>query len=146
MRRPPGETLLLLVLTLGPAMLLGVETILYDRSLFTVGAPFAAAGFLVVLGMAAASSHASDARDPGITAPSAQATLWLAVTVAAILLIGPRLAAPVFGFIFARAKGGSLPAALATGAVCVLLIETILIRTLGVNLPFPAPFLRMAGF
>jgi len=145
-RRPQGEIVLLLVLTLGPATLLGVETILYDRSLFTVAAPLAAAGFLVVLGIAGLSGRSSDVRDPGSAGTSAQAFVWLAATVAAILLVGPRLAVPVFGFIFARAKGGSMLAALATSAVCALIIEAILVRTLGVNLPFPALFLRTADF
>ena len=136
--RPRGDTLVLLAMSLVPAVLVAADMALYPRSAFVIGAPAAAAGVLLVLGLAGlVTGHrgGSPSAGPSTAAKPRYPGLMIALTVAGLLVIGPRLALPAFAFVLARALGAGWPAAAVSAAVNAFLVEFLLVHTLGHPVP-----------
>jgi hypothetical protein len=139
-----GEAALLFVLTALPALLVVADGSLYARSVPVLLAPAAAALTLVCLGLYAAWNRSRPA-EPHMGRIESLSLLPLIGSVAALLLLGPRLGLPTFALVFARRNGANWPRAAGAAAVCALVVEVLLVRLLEQPLPL-LPLLRWYGF
>lgn len=144
MKRTRGEVLLLAGMTLGPAVLIAIELVIHDRMFSVMVFPVVVALLLLALAGVGFLSR-PQAGDCGACYRSSPAQYVGPIMFAAgMLLIGPRLALPLFGLVFAKRTGAGWGGSLLTGACCALLIELMLVRILGHPIPWlPAWLLRI---
>lgn len=131
-----SEANLLWMMATGPALLLIADAMIYSRTLSVLAVPGTAALMLFLLGtfglvrMRRTGASITPDQFASQNKTHVRQGVYLAIVVLGLLLLGPRIGLPVFGFAFPRVMGASWSASLAMCAVCATMVELILVRAL----------------